>query len=279
MNPHPSSFALHPFLAHFDTLAETHDAVAKLRDLVLNLAVRGNLVPQNDKDESGVELLKGILEEKRRLTREGVIKKTLVLESITPDTCPFEAPMNWAWAYLNDFGDWGSGSTPNRSNHEFYDGTIPWLKSGELNDGIVSESEEKVTELALEKCSLRLNKPGDVLLAMYGATVGKVAILGVEATTNQAVCACTCFSGVFNRYLFFLLKAFKQQFISESAGAAQPNFSKDKIIRTVAPLPPLAEQRRIVAKVDELLRWCDALETRLTAAQLLDATLHQILTA
>ena len=89
MNPHPSSFALHPFLAHFDTLAETHDAVAKLRDLVLNLAVRGNLVPQNDKDESGVELLKGILEEKRRLTREGVIKKTLVLESITPDTCPF----------------------------------------------------------------------------------------------------------------------------------------------------------------------------------------------
>lgn len=267
MKPHPSSFALHPFLAHFDMLAETHDAVAKLRDLVLNLAVRGNLVPQNDKDESGVELLKGILEEKRRLTREGVIKKKLVLESITPDTCPFEAPMNWAWAYLNDFGDWGSGSTPNRSNHEFYDGTIPWLKSGELNDGIVSESEEKVTELALEKCSLRLNKPGDVLLAMYGATVGKVAILGVEATTNQAVCACTCFSGVFNRYLFFLLKAFKQQFISESAGVAQPNFSKDKIIRTVAPLPPLAEQRRIVAKVEELLALCDELEAAQTSAR------------
>jgi type I restriction enzyme S subunit len=136
-----------------------------------------------------------------------------------------------------------------------------------LNDGIVSESEEKVTELALEKCSLRLNKPGDVLLAMYGATVGKVAILGVEATTNQAVCACTCFSGVFNRYLFFLLKAFKQQFISGSAGAAQPNFSKDKIIRTVAPLPPLAEQRRIVAKVEELLALCDELEARQTAAR------------
>jgi type I restriction enzyme S subunit len=218
------------------------------------------------------------------LTREDVIKKTLVLESITSDACPFVIPSNWAWAYLNDFGDWGSGSTPNRSNHEFYDGKIPWLKSGELNDGIVSESEEKVTELALEKCSLRLNKPGDVLLAMYGATVGKVAILGIEATTNQAVCACTCFSGVFNRYLFILLKAFKQQFISESAGAAQPNFSKDKIIRTIAPLPPLAEQRRIVAKVEELLALCDELEARQTAARttathLLDATLHQILAA
>jgi len=271
-------------LQHFDTLAETPEAVAKLRVFVLDLAVRGFLVPQNNKDESGAELVKRILDEKRRLTREDVIKKTLVLESITSDACPFVIPSNWAWAYLNDFGDWGSGSTPNRSNHEFYDGKIPWLKSGELNDGIVSESEEKVTELALEKCSLRLNKPGDVLLAMYGATVGKVAILGIEATTNQAVCACTCFSGVFNRYLFILLKAFKQQFISESAGAAQPNFSKDKIIRTIAPLPPLAEQRRIVAKVEELLALCDELEARQTAARttathLLDATLHQILAA
>jgi type I restriction enzyme S subunit len=102
---------------------------------------------------------------------------------------------------------------------------------------------------------------------MYGATVGKVAILGIEATTNQAVCACTCFNGVFNRYLFLLLKALKQQFISESAGAAQPNFSKDKIIRTVAPLPPLAEQYRIVAKVEELLALCDELEARQTAAR------------
>lgn len=282
MASQPSTINSQLLQQHFDTLAETPDAVAKLRDLVLQLAVRGNLVSQNDKDESGVELLKRILEEKRRMTREGVIKKTLVLDSITPDVCPFEVPKNWAWAYLNDFGDWGSGSTPNRSNHEFYDGTIPWLKSGELNDGIVSESEEKVTELALEKCSLRLNKPGDVLLAMYGATVGKVAILGVEATTNQAVCACTCFSGVFNRYLFFLLKAFKQQFISESAGAAQPNFSKDKIIRTTAPLPPLAEQRRIVAKVEELLALCDELEARQTAARelgakLLDSMIHHTL--
>jgi type I restriction enzyme S subunit len=81
-------------LQHFDTLVETPDAVAKLRDLVLNLAVRGNLVPQSEEDEPGTELLKQILEKKRRLTHEGVIKKTLVLESITPDACPFEAPKN-----------------------------------------------------------------------------------------------------------------------------------------------------------------------------------------
>jgi type I restriction enzyme S subunit len=207
------------------------------------------------------------LEEKQRLTRQGVIKKTPTLDAITSEECPFVVPENWAWAHLNDFGDWGSGSTPNRGSHEFYGGTIPWLKSGELNDGTVTESEETVTELALENCSLRINKPGDVLFAMYGATVGKVAILGVEATSNQAVCACTCFSGVFNRYLFFLLRAFKQQFIRESAGAAQPNFSKDKIIRSIAPLPPLAEQHRIVAKVEELLALCDELESRQATAR------------
>jgi type I restriction enzyme S subunit len=263
----PRSIGSQLLSEHFETLADTPNSVSKLRDLVLQLAVRGRLVPQSTKDESGAQLLKRVLEQKHRLNREGVIKKTPSLDAITSEDCPFVIPDNWAWAHLNDFGDWGSGSTPNRGNHEFYDGTIPWLKSGELNDGTVSESEEKVTDLALQKCSLRLNKPGDVLLAMYGATVGKVAILGAEATTNQAVCACTCFSGVFNRYLFFLLKAYKQQFISESAGAAQPNFSKDKIIRTIAPLPPLPEQHRIVAKVEELLALCDELEATQVATQ------------
>ena len=102
---------------------------------------------------------------------------------------------------------------------------------------------------------------------MYGATIGKVAILEVEATTNQAVCACTCFNGFFNRYLFLLLLANRSNFQNQGAGGAQPNISREKIIRTVVSLPPLAEQERIVARVDELMALCDRLETELRAAQ------------
>jgi type I restriction enzyme S subunit len=116
---------------------------------------------------------------------------------------------------------------------------------------------------------------------MYGATIGKVAILNVAATTNQAVCACTCFPGVFNRYLFLMLKAFKPYFISNSSGAAQPNFSKEKIVRTPFPLPPIAEQRRIVEKVDQLLGLCDELVARQAAQRekrqrLVGATLDRL---
>ena len=248
------------FFKHFDLLADQSDAVAKMRELIWQLAVQGKLLSQNPKDEPATGLVEKIRERKSQLIKAGKIRKTPLLPPIEVSDHHFNIPPSWAWVHLNDIGDWGSGSTPERGRSEFYGGDIPWLKSGELNDGYITKSEEHITKLALEKCSLRLDQPGDVLVAMYGATVGKVAILEIEATTNQAVCACTCFDGVFNRYLFLLLKAYKQRFIDESAGAAQPNFSKDKIIRTVVPLPPLAEQRRIVAKVDELMALCDELE-------------------
>ncbi|NOR48071.1 MAG: hypothetical protein GQ533_08510 [Methanosarcinaceae archaeon] len=119
-------------------------------------------------------------------------------------------------------------------------------------------------------------------MAMYGATIGKVAILEVEATTNQAVCACTCFLGIYNCYLFYLLKAYRRNFSNQGAGGAQPNISRHKIIHTVAPLPPYEEQQRIVAKVDQLMALCDELEAGLVQAQtdggkLIEAVVHHVL--
>src|SRR5690606_23117217 len=119
---------------------------------------------------------------------------------------------------------------PARSNSDFYGGTIPWFKSGELPDGIMSDAEETVTALALEKCSLRLNQPGDVLVAMYGATIGRAGILTKESTTNQAVCACTCFPQVSNTFLFTVLRAYRRRFLAQGEGGAQPNISKVKIV-------------------------------------------------
>ncbi len=242
------------FLDIFDLLAEAPGGVPKLRELILQLAVRGQLVPQDPKDEPASIPAQDT--NKRRLRPDDLVCDSGLVSS--------EAlPCGWIESRLGDIGDWGSGSTPSRSESAYYGGNVPWFKSGELNDNQnLIESEECVTEKALQECSLRANQPGDVLIAMYGATTGKLAILACPATTNQAVCACTCGRAMNNRYLFLVLWALRPFFINQGAGAAQPNISKIKITNTVIPVPPLAEQKRIVAKVNELMKRCDELEER-----------------
>ena len=168
------------------------------------------------------------------------------------DEVPFDIPESWEWVRLGSIGDWGSGATPSRSVPEYYDGDIPWLKTGDLNDGHIEYIPEKISHLALEKTSVRLNPTGSVLIAMYGATIGKVGILTFPATTNQACCACLPI-GIYNEYLFYFLMSQKVAFIKQGEGGAQPNISKAKIVATLMPLPPLAEQYRIVAKIKEVI--------------------------
>ena len=242
------------------TNEENYELISKLRQSILQEAVQGKLVPQDPNDEPASVLLERIKEEKERLIKEGKIKKEKPLPPISEDEIPYELPEGWEWVRLGDIGDWGAGATPSRRNPKYYNGEILWLKTGELKDGYIDDSVEKITELALKECSLRLNKPGDILIAMYGATIGKLGILNVEATTNQACCGCTPFSQVYNRYLFYLLLSLREEFKGQGAGGAQPNISKQKIINTIAPLPPLNEQKRIVEKVDQLMALCDELE-------------------
>jgi type I restriction enzyme, S subunit len=248
--------------------------IKKLRKLILELAVRGKLVPQDPNDEPANVLLEKIAKEKTRLIKKTRIKKQKLLPEIGVDEPPYKIPVSWEWVRLGYLGDWGAGSTPNRKNPAYYGGDMPWLKSGELRDNEhLSSSEETITNNALERCSLRVCQPGDVLIAMYGATIGMLAILENVVTTNQAVCACTCNSGVSNRYLFLMLKAWRSKFTGQGAGGAQPNISKVKIINTIAPLPPLAEQHRIVTKVDELMALCDQLEQQQTDSNATHQTL------
>ena len=268
---------LKTFFEHFDTLAEAPNGIQRLRELILDMAVRGKLVPQDPKDLTGQETFEKLLKEKADLAKEKRIRAGKKQPSVENDEISIEIPESWKWVRLDDIGNWGAGATPLRSNGDYYGGDNFWFKSGELPDGYLDgPSSETITELALKECSLRLNQPGDVLIAMYGATIGKLAILQVPATTNQAVCACTCFSSVYNRYLFTFLLAWRKNFAVMGAGAAQPNISRIKIIQTPFPLPPLAEQKRIVAKVDELMALCDALEavqqTRNTLRQRLRAS-------
>ena len=242
----------------------------KLKKSILQEAIQGKLVPQIADEGTAQELLEQIRQEKLQLVKDGKVKKSALTDSIIfkgddnkyyeqvnkkcldiTEQIPFEIPENWVWVRMGQIGNWGAGSTPQRGDANYYNGKILWLKTGELNNGIVYDTEEKVTQKAFQDCSLRMNKIGDVLIAMYGATIGKLAIVGKELTTNQACCGCTPYL-IYNWYLFYFLMASRDSFIKKGEGGAQPNISRVKLVEHLIPLPPLKEQYRIVTQIEKL---------------------------
>lgn len=173
---------------------------------------------------------------------------------------PFEVADNWAWTTLGNIGTWQAGGTPSRSNKSYYGGNIPWLKTGDLNDGVITDIPEKITEDAVANSSAKINPTGSVLIAMYGATIGKLGILTFPATTNQACCACIEYFAITQKYLFYFLLSHRGMFIAKGGGGAQPNISKEIIVNTAIPLPPLAEQERIVTEIERWFTLIDQLE-------------------
>jgi type I restriction enzyme S subunit len=143
---------------------------------------------------------------------------------------------------------------------DYYGGNIPWLKTGDLTDGYIYEIPETITDKALEETSVKLNPTGSVLIAMYGATIGKIGILTFPATTNQACCACVDYKAVTPKYLFNFLLSHKEEFVKMGGGGAQPNISKEKIISTLIPIPPIAEQNRITDEIERLITYIEAIE-------------------
>ena len=173
---------------------------------------------------------------------------------------PFEVPENWCWTTLGEIGNWQAGATPSRMRKDYYGGNIPWLKTGDLTDGYIYEIPETITDKALEETSVKLNPTGSVLIAMYGATIGKIGILTFPATTNQACCACVDYKAVTPKYLFYFLLSHKEEFVKMGGGGAQPNISKEKIISTLIPIPPIAEQNRIADEIERLITYIEAIE-------------------
>ena len=269
--------SIRPIIKRFAQVQENKEKLQnevkdKLRKSILHEAIQGKLVPQISEEGTAQDLLQVIKEEKQKLFKEGKLKKSALNDSVIfrsddnkyyeqigkkcvdiTEQIPFEIPNSWTWARMGQVGDWGAGSTPQRGNQDYYGGNILWLKTGELNNGIVYDTEEKITQRAFQDCSLRMNKIGDVLIAMYGATIGKLAIVGKELTTNQACCGCTPYV-VFNWYLFYFLMASRDTFIKKGEGGAQPNISRVKLVEHLIPLPPLREQKRIVQKIEQLMQ-------------------------
>ena len=234
-----------------------------LRQKILDLAIHGKLVPQDPNDEPASVLLERIRDEKERLIKEGKIKRPKKAKATSDkphyENVPFEVPSSWVWTTLGKIGNWQSGATPSRLRKDYYGGNIPWLKTGDLNDGYISDIPEYITETALKETSVKLNPKDSGLIAMYGATIGKVGILSFPATTNQACCACTDYL-VKKMYLFYFLLANREKFIAMGGGGAQPNISKEKIVSTLIPLPPKQEQSRIVEGIEHWLSLVDCIE-------------------
>jgi type I restriction enzyme S subunit len=164
-----------------------------------------------------------------------------------------DIPKHWELKKLGEVCFTTSGGTPNRGNSKFYQGNIPWVKSGELDRGLILDTEEKISEEAIKNSSAKVFPKGTLLIALYGATIGKLAFLGIDAATNQAVCGIYKNENIDSNYLFNFLFYKKPSLVKQGIGGAQPNISQGILKNLDLPIPPIAEQQVIVAKIEELL--------------------------
>ena len=181
--------------------------------------------------------------------------------------CQKKIPVSWKQCLLSDIGRIASGGTPSRTNSEYYNGAIPWVKSGELNDSFIFDSEEHISEEAIQNSNAKVFPKGSLLIALYGATIGKLAFLGMPAATNQAICCIFKNRFVSLEFLFYFLLRNRMNLIKQGQGGAQKNISQTLLKQLIIPVPPMAEQRRIVNKIEELFSVIDEQVKKLEAAQ------------
>jgi len=253
---------------HFDLLLDRPAAVDALEQTILQLAVRGLLVPQDPANEPASALLQKIRAEKDRLIATGKLKRDKPLPPISDEETPFELPERWEWVTLDTLAQVGTGTTPSRDNPAYFtSGTIPWVTSGETGQTFISATAQHVTKLALGDTSLTLYPVGTLIVAMYGQgkTRGQISELLIEATTNQA-CAGIVLHEQHADHRAYVKLVFEKSYdeIRElSAGGAQPNLNVGKVKAMPISLPPLAEQSRIIARVTDLRALCAQLRERL----------------
>jgi type I restriction enzyme S subunit len=253
-------------LTYYDTIAEAPDAIGSMRQFVLKLAVRGKLVKQDSNDEPASELLKLMSQEKTRLTELGEIRG-LKLSSLPNDADPpYSLPRNWAWIRLCDIGRLAGGMTPSMSRAEFWNGDIVWLSPKDIKSDEVSDSEMKITARGLSETRLELYPKGSLFMVARSGILKRtfpVSVNRVAAAANQDMKVLTPFLEGQERYLQIMFKGMTE-FILEhlvKTGTTVQSLKYEEFEQQRFPIPPLAEQTRIVSKVDELMSLCDNLES------------------
>ena len=247
------------------------DIYANIKKSILYKAIQGRLVPQDASDEPASVLLQRIKEEKLRLVKDGKLKKKDVIDSTIfrgddnkyfekkgkevvciDDEIPFDIPDNWCWVRIKYLFQTSSGGTPDKGHPEYYEGTTPWVKVGDLKAKTLEQAEETISVLGMDNSSAKMFPKNTILVAMYcNDAIGKSSILSKPMTTNQAICGLYPNPLVNKEYIYYAIQANRKILQEQSAGGAQKNINQKIVNDLLLPLPPLAEQRRIVVKIEE----------------------------
>jgi type I restriction enzyme S subunit len=272
---------------NFDILYSAPENIGKLRQAILQLAVMGKLVPQNANDEPAAVLLERIKKEKERLVKEGKIKKEKSLPAIKDDEIPYDLPIGWECCYISELAikvTDGEHITPTRTPSGHYLLSARNIKE----EGIILDNVDYVPESEFYRIRKRCNPDKDDILISCSGSVGRIAIVDKDDTyvMVRSVALLKLFKDNINsKYLAYILKSLmvQNQIIEKSKTSAQANLFLGKIKEIKVVLAPLNEQKRIVTKVDKLMKLCDELETKLTQTQterekIINAAVKQLLT-
>jgi len=256
------------YLNHLPRLTTRPEHIKQLRQTILSLAVRGKLVPQDTKDGTGDTSF-----------------PKLASAAIQPEDARF--PSQWLRVPLGKTGEWRGGGTPSKSRPDYWTGDIPWVSPKDMKVLFVADAQDHISKAAVEDSSVRLIPPGSLLMVVRGMILARafpVALTTREVTINQDMKALLPHEAKTKDYLLLALRAFEPDVLSaiEHSTHGTCRLETDFLQDFMIPLPPLAEQHRIVAKVDELMALCDALETDIlsaadTRSRFLEATLRDAL--
>ena len=228
-----------------------------LKNSILQLAMEGKLVEQRKEEGTARELLQAIQEEKARLVAEKKIKKTKPLPPVTEEEKPFDIPESWEWVRLGEIGTVYGGGTPKTSEGTYWNnGNIAWIRPADMNFSgkYIIRGGKCITTKGLNESSAQLSPKGSVIISTR-APIGYVKIAEIDSCTSQG---CKTFSAfnqklVLSDYIYYVIQQRTPDLIKRSSGTTFKEISGLGVSETVIPLPPLAEQKRIVAKIEELL--------------------------
>lgn len=247
-------------LEHYARIADAPDAIARLRRFVLDLAVRGKLVEQDSCDEPAAELLKRISAEKARLVKVGLVRDRAALPAVMPQDAPYGLPSSWKWVRFANIVEFYAGRTPARNDLSYWNtGDHAWVSIADMEDGgIIQQTKETVSSIARAVVFKSEPEPVGTMVMSFKLTIGKIARLGVPAFHNEAIISIHPHLAALERYLFMALPELARA--GDTKGAIKgATLNRESLSNILVPLPPLVEQHRIVAKVDELMALCDQL--------------------
>ncbi|MEE9151391.1 MAG: restriction endonuclease subunit S [Thermoplasmata archaeon] len=245
---------------NFDLLLNASNSIEKLREVVLQLAVQGKLVPQDPKDEPASVLLEKIKKEKEWLIKEGKIKKSKSAPDFEKDKVPFEIPEQWVWSRVGELGITQTGTTPKKSEKSNFGNDYPFIKPGDIYSNRVEYNNEGLSKKGVDTYG-RLASEGSILMVCIG-TLGKVNVIDRPCSFNQQINAITPFSGLDPYLINYFMRSnyFHCLTWDNSSSTTLSILNKGKWESLPFPVPPHEEQKRIVAKIDQLMALCDELE-------------------